>query len=154
MNSSIDANKATIPTHIRCALCPNKSENRTRSARLLEGIPDDRASLARTALDKAAEQSLRAGQNIRRLRDFVSRGETEQQIESLKKLVEETSALALVAAREHSIRMDVRLAPSIDLVLVDKVQIQQVLLNLLRNSIEAMQSSDTREIVIATAPAD
>ena len=123
------------------------------SKRLLEEFPGDRAASARNALDKAAEQSLRAGQVIRRLRDFVSRGETERQIESLKKLVEEASALALVASREQSIRVDVRLDRSVDLVLVDKVQIQQVLLNLLRNSIEAMQSSERREITIATTPA-
>ena len=89
------------------------------SKRLLEEFPGDRAASARNALDKAAEQSLRAGQVIRRLRDFVSRGETERQIESLKKLVEEASALALVASREQSIRVDVRLDPSVDLVLVD-----------------------------------
>lgn len=84
----------------------------------------------------------------------MARGETERRIESLKKLVEETSALALVAAREQSIRIDVRLDPLVDLVLVDKVQIQQVLLNLLRNSIEAMQSSEKREIIIATVPTE
>lgn len=122
------------------------------SRRLLEDIADDRLAPVRNALAKAAEQSLRAGHVIRRLREFVSRGETEKQVESLKKLVEETSALALVASREQSIRVDVRLDPSIDLVLVDRVQIQQVLLNLLRNSIEAMQSSEKREITIAAAP--
>ena len=81
-------------------------------------------------MDKAAEQAVRAGQVIQRLRDFVSRGETEKRIESIKKLVEEASALALVAAKEHSVRVSFRLDPTIDLVLVDKVQIQQVLLNL------------------------
>jgi two-component system sensor kinase FixL len=43
--------------------------------------------------------------------------------------------------------------PTIDLVLVDKVQIQQVLLNLMRNSIEAMQTSARRELAISTVPA-
>ena len=52
-------------------------------------------------MDKAADQALRAGQIIRRLRDFVARGESEREIESLSKLVEEASALALVGAKEH-----------------------------------------------------
>jgi two-component system sensor kinase FixL len=123
------------------------------SRRLLEKSSDEHAGLIRDALDKAAEQTLRAGQVIQRLREFVTRGETERRIESAKRLVEETSALALVAAREQSIRVSLQLDPSVDLILVDKVQIQQVLLNLLRNAIEAMQSSARRELVVSTTPA-
>ena len=55
-------------------------------------------------MDKAAEQSLRAGQIIRRLRDFVARGESERRVESINKLIEEASALALVGAKEHGVR--------------------------------------------------
>ena len=123
------------------------------SRRLLENSPDERAGLMRDAMEKAAEQALRAGQVIQRLREFVARGETEKRIENIKKLVEEVSALALVAAKEQSIRVSLQFDPSNDLVLVDKVQIQQVLLNLLRNAIEAMQSSARRELVVSTAPA-
>ena len=90
---------------------------------------------------------------IQRLREFISRGETEKRIESIKKLIEEASALALVAARDQSVQMRLQLDPAIDLVLVDKVQIQQVLLNLLRNAIEAMQSSARRELVVSTISA-
>jgi two-component system, LuxR family, sensor kinase FixL len=106
----------------------------------------------RDAMDKAAEQSLRAGQIIRRLRDFVARGESERRIESVKKLVEEASALALVGAKEHGVRVRFQIDPVHDLVLVDKVQIQQVLLNLIRNAIEAMEQSPRRELLIATRP--
>ena len=98
------------------------------------------------AMDKAAEQAVRAGQVIHRLRDFVARGETERRIESIKKLVEDATALALVAAKDQSVRMNLQHDPSIDLVLVDKVQVQQVLLNLLRNAIEAMQTSERRRV--------
>ena len=63
------------------------------SRRMLEGGTDDRSALLRDAMDKAAEQALRAGQIIRRLRDFVARGESERRVESVKKLVEEASAL-------------------------------------------------------------
>jgi two-component system sensor kinase FixL len=123
------------------------------SRRLLQDSSDERALLIAEALDKAAEQTLRAGEVIQRLRDFVARGETERRIESIKKLIEETGALALVGAREKSVRVNFQLDPSTDLVLVDKVQIQQVLLNLLRNAIEAMENSDRRELVVATMPA-
>lgn len=121
---------------------------------MLQDSPDERAPVIMQAMDKAAEQAVRAGQVIQRLRDFVARGETEKRIESIKKLVEEASALALVAAKDQSIRMALQLDPSIDLVLVDKVQIQQVLLNLLRNALEAMQTSERRELIISTSPAD
>jgi len=124
------------------------------SRRLLQNIPDDRAPAIMDAMDKAAEQAVRAGQVIHRLRDFVARGETEKRIESIKRLVEEASALALVAAKDHSVRVNLRLDPSIDLVLVDKVQIQQVLLNLLRNALEAMQTSERRELIVSTSPAE
>ncbi len=87
-------------------------------------------------MDKAAEQSLRAGEIIRRLRDFVARGETERRIESLNKLLEEASALALVGTRDRGVRVTYLFDPTLDLVLVDKVQIQQVVLNLVRNAIE------------------
>jgi two-component system sensor kinase FixL len=123
------------------------------SKRLLENSADPRAEMIRDALDKAAEQTLRAGQVIQRLREFVGRGETEKRVESVKKLVEEASVLALVAAKEKSIHVEMQLDPSLDLVLVDKVQIQQVLVNLLRNAIEAMQSCPRRELVISTKPA-
>jgi two-component system sensor kinase FixL len=106
--------------------------------------------MIREAMDKAAEQSLRAGQIIRRLRDFVARGETERRIESLKKLLEEASALALVGAKDRGVRVTYALAPQLDLVLADKVQIQQVVLNLVRNAVEAMEQSSHRDLIIGT----
>ena len=101
---------------------------------------------------KAAEQALRAGHIIRRLRDFVGRGENEKTVVSLARLIEESSALALVGAREHGVRVSVDRDPAIDLVLADRVQIQQVLLNLLRNAIESMADSPRRELIIDVQP--
>ena len=123
------------------------------SRRLLETGTDERSAMLRDAMDKAAEQAVRAGQIIRRLRDFVARGESERQVESITKLTEEASALALVGARELGVRVRFRFDPSVDLVLADKVQIQQVLLNLMRNAVEAMTESDRRELVVSSAPA-
>jgi two-component system sensor kinase FixL len=124
------------------------------SQRLLEGKPDDLSKTLRGALDKAAEQAMRAGQIIRRLRDFVSRGETERRVESITKLVEEASALALVGSKERDVRVTFQLDPRADLVLADKVQVQQVLINLMRNAIDAMEASHRRELVIATSADD
>jgi two-component system sensor kinase FixL len=124
------------------------------SRRLLANGTDDKSTLIRDAMDKAADQALRAGQIIRRLRDFVARGESERRVESVKKLIEEASALALVGAKDQGVRVRFQFDPAIDLVLADKVQIQQVLLNLLRNAIEAMEDSEKRELVIFTAKRD
>jgi two-component system, LuxR family, sensor kinase FixL len=121
------------------------------SRRLLEKSSDSGAALLREAMDKASEQALRAGQIIRRLRDFVSRGESERQVENVRKLVEEASALALVGARNQGVRVRFEFDPGVDRVLVDRVQIQQVLLNLMRNAVEAMETTARRELTIATA---
>jgi two-component system sensor kinase FixL len=101
-------------------------------------------------MEKATEQAIRAGQIIRRLRDFVSRGETERRVEHLAKLIEEASALALVGAKEHGIRVTFRLDPQADMVLADRVQIQQVLLNLMRNAVDAMVDADRRELTVSS----
>lgn len=108
------------------------------------------------AIERAAQETLRAGDIIRRLRDFVARGETERRLESLPKLVEEASALALVGAKEHGIHVRFDMDASVDLVLVDKVQIQQVLLNLIRNAVDAMVESDAprRDLIIAIQSAE
>src|SRR5215472_9633644 len=98
------------------------------SRRLLEGSAEQSSSLVRDALDKAGDQALRAGQIIRRLRDFVARGDSERRIESVKKLIEEASALALVGTKDQGVRVRFQFDPAVDLVLADKVQIQQVLL--------------------------
>ena len=123
------------------------------SRRLLAGSSEQNSDLVRDAMDKAADQALRAGEIIRRLRDFVARGESERRVESVKKLVEEASALALVGAKDKGVRVRFAFAPGFDYVLADKVQVQQVLLNLMRNAVEAMEDSSVRDLTVATAPA-
>ncbi|MDE2166920.1 MAG: PAS domain S-box protein [Alphaproteobacteria bacterium] len=103
------------------------------------------------AMEKAAAQAERAGQVIRRLREFVARGETERREENVNALVEEAAALALVGAKSAGVTTRLLLRSDLPPVLVDKVQIQQVLLNLIRNALEAMESSDERVLTVEAA---
>ena len=121
------------------------------SRRLLAGSSDPNAAKIESALDRAAEQALRAGQIIRRLRDFVARGESEKRVESLSRLIEEAGALGLAGAREQNVQLRFAMDPEADLVLADRVQIQQVLVNLFRNALEAMAHAAHRELTVANA---
>jgi two-component system sensor kinase FixL len=118
--------------------------------RILQRMNGDEVPMLQNAVNEAADQALRAGQVIRHLREFVTRGESERHIENLPKLVEEASALALVGAKERDVRVTFSLDPNASLVLADRIQVQQVLLNLIRNAIEAMQDARQRELVVAT----
>ena len=120
--------------------------------RLLRDMDDTVSARMGEALDEIARQSLRAGQIIRHLREFVMRGETDKAPEDIRKLVEEAGALALVGSREHGVRSVFEFVPGADMVLADRVQIQQVLINLMRNAIEAMRDSETRELTVRTLP--
>jgi len=123
--------------------------------RLLDrGRPEDRDQI-RHAVDSAADQALRAGQIIKRLREFVARGESDRHAEDLRKLVEEASALALVGVRETGVRVTYAFDWRVGLVMVDRIQIQQVILNLMRNALEAMMEVGGRkELHISTRPLD
>jgi two-component system, LuxR family, sensor kinase FixL len=122
--------------------------------RLLDAGPNDDMSVIAGAIDDAAEQMLRAGQIIKRLREFVARGESARQREDLRKLIEEASALALVGVKQTGTQVSFDFDVATGTVLVDKIQIQQVLLNLMRNAIEAMEGSERREMAVATRALD
>ena len=81
----------------------------------------------------------------------MTRGETEKAPEDIRKLVEEAGALALVGSRERGVRSVFEFAPEAKMVLADGVQIQQVLINLMRNAMEAMRESDRRELTVQTS---
>lgn len=118
------------------------------SRRLLDQGDSDPARV-RDAIDKAADQALRAGDIIRRLRDFVSHGGSDRRAEPVLKLVEEAAALAMVGARESGVRLLIDIPADIGAVLADRVEIQQVLVNLVRNACEALQNAPRREVVVS-----
>lgn len=123
-------------------------------SRLLRDLDDDLASRMREALEDAGRQALRAGQIIRHLREFVTKGETEKSPYNIRKLIEESGALALVGSREKGVRTVFEFGSEAEDVLVDHVQIQQVLINLMRNAIEAMKDTDTKDLLVRTALSD
>ena len=85
-------------------------------------------------MDQAVAQTLRVGAVVRRLRDFTSRGDTERSVEDINSVVEEICKLATLGTAADGIDLGMNLAAELPKVLIDHVQIQQVILNLVRNS--------------------
>jgi two-component system sensor kinase FixL len=117
------------------------------AATLLKNEQIDRDRI-RDALDRSSNQALRAGDIIKRLREFVAKGETQHGLENPATLLEEAAALALVGAREQGVRVSLRCDRELPDIIVDKIQVQQVALNLIRNAVEAMEATDRRELTI------
>lgn len=118
------------------------------AAMLLDAAPDG----AREALRKVSSEAVRAGEIIHRLRRFITKGEIEQKPESLLAIVREAVAIAQADAAARGVQIKLKLEPEADLVVGDRVQLQQVVFNLVRNAIEAMADSAQREITIASRP--
>jgi two-component system, LuxR family, sensor kinase FixL len=120
-------------------------------SRMLSEKSDATSLLLREALEETGKQSLRAGQIINNLREFVIGGETERAPHTVRKLIEEAGVLALLGSRERGVNTVYEFAPEAGMVEVDPVQIQQVLFNLIRNAIEAMRDRDRRELSVRTS---
>lgn len=119
---------------------------------LMRGNQSPDLPVIQHALDEATNEAMRAGGIVRRLREFVARGDSEKSVEDLDALVEEAAKLALIGARERGIDAFFEIDPSCSEVLVDKIQTQQVLINLMRNAVEAMSTSPIRRLAISSRP--
>ncbi|GAC25747.1 sensor protein fixL [Paraglaciecola mesophila KMM 241] len=100
-------------------------------------------------LEKISNQALRAGEVIRRLREFVKKRNTEREYINFNDLIQDTIDLAKVDTRllDHGIQLDLCSAPT-PCLLIDQVQLQQVLFNLIRNAIDAMEDQPSAPVVI------
>ena len=118
--------------------------------RLLAGGKTDREQVT-DVIDRALGQAARAAQVIRRLREFATKGKTERRVENLNTLIEETVGLRLVGARQYGVQISMQLDRSAAAVSIDRIQVQQVILNLVRNAVEAMEESERRELLVSTS---
>jgi two-component system sensor kinase FixL len=105
------------------------------------------------AIERVAEQAERARQIIRRLRELARKGDSDKQVENVKLTIEEASTLAL-AGGPRNLVFTIDVAPDATRAVIDKIQIQQVLLNLMRNAIEAMLDAPRRELTIRAVRTD
>lgn len=110
--------------------------------------------VARDAIDRIRQQAGRAGEVIRRLRDHVAKRDTARQQEDINQVVREAVEMAMVGTRHQSLTTTLAFDELIDMAWVDGVQIGQVIINLVRNAIEAMQDCDRRELTVATRMVD
>jgi PAS domain-containing protein len=100
------------------------------------------------AMQKASAQAERAGKIIRRVREFVKKSEPRPHAVALAEIVEDAIGFAEIEARKASVAIRVDLPPELPPVFADRIMIEQVLLNLVKNGIEAMQHTpaDEREL--------
>jgi C4-dicarboxylate-specific signal transduction histidine kinase len=122
--------------------------------RLLTQSTSENSVAVRTILDEIAGHSMRAGQILRRLRDFMSRGKIEKRVESVPSLVEDAVSFAMAGSGALGIAVHVSLDPAAATVCANRIQVQQVVVNLMRNAFEAMATSPRRELYLTSARLD
>lgn len=108
------------------------------------------------AMEQASQQAQRASDIIRRIRDFMRKGEVQRSLVNLNELVRNVMELAQTDVRRHSIQVVLDLAEPLPSVFADAIQIEQVILNLLRNAMEAMEKTavEKRSLRIRTSVKD
>src|SRR4051812_48481311 len=121
---------------------------------LLESSEITDAGLIRDALVQVAQHALHAGQILRRVRGFVGRRSCERERVNIADLLHQASTLAVIGSKPHSPTVSVRSDGRTLFVLGDKTQLQQVVFNLVRNAVEAMQESEQRELLLAAASSE
>jgi two-component system sensor kinase FixL len=121
---------------------------------MMDGDLSENRQFLEEALQESVTESLRAGTIVRRLREFVSRGEINRRILSIAQVVEDATVLGLIGAQEKGVQFSIDIAPDTNHVFVDRVQIQQVMVNLMRNAIEAMADSARKKLHIGVTSID
>jgi len=108
------------------------------------------------ALDKIAAQAMRAGDIIRRLRSLLRKGEARRESVDVNELVREVAHFLNAEVRERAVRLQLNLAPELPQVCVDAIQVEQVLVNLVRNALEALASVEgrARTLLLQTTATD
>ena len=124
------------------------------SAALLDQGGVEIPARVREYMDQAVSQTLRAGAVIRLLREFTGQGDSERSVEDINAVVEEICKLATLGTATDRVELELNLSAALPPVLIDHVQIQQVVLNLVRNSIDALSDCETRTITVATVSRD
>jgi len=114
----------------------------------LQTSESDAVARALARIEKAVEQTVRAGAILGRLRDYIARGETEKHIVSVRQLIKDAVALAVIGKKDTGIRFD--FVEHERPILADRIQIQQVVFNLVSNALDATEGKTPREIVVGT----
>jgi two-component system sensor kinase FixL len=124
------------------------------SLRLLRPLPAAPAREARRGLHMASASVNRASEILKRLRSFVAKGQVEAEPQDLQALIADAAVLVFPQAQRAGVEISFHLDPRIRWVEADAVQVQQVLINLIKNAIEALDGAEERRITISTsAPA-
>jgi two-component system, LuxR family, sensor kinase FixL len=116
--------------------------------RLLAG-PVPKPTLLHEGLAEVVQQAERAGDVLDRLREFVRGGEYRRVLTKVKPLIDAAVSLTRMEATQQEVEIEVRIDPGLPAVLADRIQIEQVLLNLLRNAMDAMEGANTERRSIA-----
>jgi two-component system, LuxR family, sensor kinase FixL len=126
--------------------------NYARACERFMDLPEPDLAEIRDASHEIAGEAMRAGEIIRRLRQLVRKEDSERKPSDLNAIVEELQILTQADARAHDTRLSFELEPDLPTVVVDRVQITQVLLNLVRNALEALsgESAGKRQITLST----
>ena len=120
------------------------------AAKMLKGVPDQKAREARRALALASRSVQRGAELLQRLRSFVGKGRVRPETQDLAAIIADAGVLLLPLAQRHGVEIEFKLEPRAQWVTADSVQIQQVLINLIRNAIEALGDAPQRRITVST----
>ena len=127
--------------------------NYTKAARRRLDRAESGAEPVADLVDKAGQQAERAAEIVKRLRRFIKKDDIERRFEPVNAVVEEAAALALIGASDRDIELVFGLDDTLPPVLMDRIEVQQVVLNILRNAIEVFEGTGERKIYISTQAA-